>query len=177
MRRLLLLRHAEAASHAGGGDRERPLTSRGRLEAARLGKWLASEHIVPDFAASSDARRTRETLELIASESHFRLPCAVEPRLYDASPPTLLGLMRQARPVVRTLLAVGHNPGFADFASESVGYGDRYALSRMRAGFPPGALAIIDYDADDWSRIAFGEGRLDRFITPDWLEHQAPAAP
>src|SRR3954454_24332411 len=115
MLRLILLRHAKAAPHAGGGDPERPLTQRGRRDAARVGDYLASHGLFPDLAVVSTAKRTRETLDL-ALET-FGEPCPVyaEPQLYLAEDATLLELMHATPPFVRLMLAVGHNPGFHDF--------------------------------------------------------------
>lgn len=169
MYRLVLLRHGKAAPYAGGGDHERPLVARGREAAARVGRYLAEEHLVPDFAAVSDALRTRETWDALAPELPHRIPHRLEPRLYEASAGALLDLLRQSPDDMRMMIAVGHNPGFADLALMLIGYGDRYAASRMRAKFPTCAFAILDFDVDTWRAVGPGLGRLDRFITPKSL--------
>jgi phosphohistidine phosphatase len=169
MLRLILLRHAKAAPHAGGGDPERPLTHRGRRDAARVGEYFAGHGLFPDLAVVSTAKRTRETLDL-ALET-FGEPCPVyaEPRLYLAEAPTLLDLMHATPPFVQLLLAVGHNPGFNDYALMMTGHGDRHARARLEAGFPTAAFAVIDFDAQSWADVQPGSGVLDRFITPDDL--------
>ena len=60
-RRLLLVRHAQAA--AGPVDAERPLTKRGALHAAAIGSWLAQAGLVPDRVLVSPARRALQTWE------------------------------------------------------------------------------------------------------------------
>ena len=171
MRRLILLRHAKAASHAGGGDSERPLTGRGRTDASRMGRYLASELLIPDMAVVSHAKRTRETLELVLAEMELgvRIPIHVEPRLYNADPLMLIDLLRDTPDRIRTLLLVGHNPGVGDLAQDLVGSGDRYARKRMEDGFPTSALAVIHIAGEDWASVASGRGRLDRFIQQDNL--------
>ena len=169
MRRLLLLRHAKAAALAGGGDHARPLALRGRGDAPRLGAWLAGRGDAPDLALVSDARRARETFDLLAAGFHEPIEARSEPRIYDAAPGALLKLAQGAPASARTLLLVGHNPGMAELAICLTGHGDRYAFSRMRAKFPPAGLAILDFDADAWADIAIGAGRLDCFVTPAQL--------
>lgn len=170
MLRLILLRHADAAAFAGGGDAERPLTQRGRQEAQRVGDYLAGAGLFPDLAVVSSAKRARETLDL-ALET-FGEPCPVyaEPRLYLAEAPTLLDLMQATPPFVQLLLAVGHNPGFHDYATLMVGHGDPFARSRLEQGFPTAGLAVIDFDAPNWAQAQIGTGVLDRFVTPADLD-------
>lgn len=169
MYRLILLRHGKAAPFAGGGDHERPLLDRGREAAARVGRYLAEEHLIPDFAAVSDALRTRETWDAVAAQFPHRIPHRLEPRLYEASAASLLDLLRQSPDDMRCMLSIGHNPGFADLALTLIGYGDRYAASRLRAKYPTCAFAILDFDVESWREVGPGTGRLDRFITPKSL--------
>lgn len=169
MYRLILLRHGKAAPFAGGGDHERPLVQRGREAAARVGRYLADEHLTPDFAAVSDALRTRETWDAVSAEWTHRIPHRLEPRLYEASAESLLALLRQSPDDMRLMLAIGHNPGFVELALMLIGYGDRYAAARLRAKFPTCAFAVLDFDVDSWREVAPGTGRLDRFITPKSL--------
>ena len=169
MLRLCLLRHAKAAALAGGGDHARPLALRGREDAARVGAWLAAHPAIPDLALVSDARRARETFEFAAAAFAEPVSARLEPRIYNASPGVLLALAQAEPETVHTLMLVGHNPGMAELAQLLAGYGDRYAASRMRAGFPACALAILDFDAGSWSAIRAGAGRLDCYITPAQL--------
>jgi phosphohistidine phosphatase len=168
MRRLLLLRHAKAASPGGTRDIDRPLAHRGREAAPLMGAYLKDEQLFPDLALVSSATRTQQTWDLVqpalgAVETRF------EPRIYEAPAERLLTVLREVEPSVRTLLMIGHNPGFADLARALSGHGDRYAFSRMVQKYPTAGLAIIDFDVDDWAAVRPGGGRLDRFVTPKSL--------
>ena len=167
MRRLMLLRHAEAAPLVPGGDLERPLADSRRAAAQGLGAYLAQEQLYPDLVLVSPARRTRETWEALSAS--VEAPMRVEPRLYDGDPERLLALVQEAEPTVRGLLLVGHNPGTAELARRLVGHGDRYAAARMAKGYPTAGLAVIDFAVDGWAEAAPGGGRLDRFVTPESL--------
>jgi phosphohistidine phosphatase len=168
MRRLMLLRHAKSARPPGVADIDRPLAPRGRDAAARMGAYLRDEALVPDVALVSSSRRTRETWDLVAPaldgvEARF------EPRIYEAPEARLLAVLREVEPEVRTLLMIGHNPGFEDLAARLVGGGDRSASERLSEKFPTAALAVIDFEADSWAEVAAGAGRLERFVTPKSL--------
>lgn len=170
MRRLVLLRHAKADAHSAGGDRQRPLTRRGEEDARGIGRYLAKEGLVPDLAVTSDARRAKRTLDLVleAFPSHIAHHVAhrVDNVLYLAGADRLLDHLRQTPGEVSTLLAVGHNPGFAELAIALAGGGSPDDLFRMRSKYPTAALAILDFDADEWGGVCPGEARLDRFVTP-----------
>jgi phosphohistidine phosphatase len=169
MLRLILLRHAQAAAHAGGGDSERPLTLAGRAEARLMGDYLAAEHLAPDLAVVSHARRARETLTLVLEVAGSSPQILEEPRLYLAEPPTLLDLMRMTPSHVRCLLCVGHNPGFHDYALQMMSQSASDAHEPLQDGLPTAGLIVIDFDAVRWDEVRVGSGTLERFVTPDDL--------
>jgi phosphohistidine phosphatase len=168
MRRLILLRHAKSDWSGGGLDIDRPLATRGREAAPRMAAYLKDEALLPDLALVSSARRTRETWDLVKpslGETEVRF----EPRIYEAPVARLLTVVQEVEASVRTLLMVGHNPGFQDLSRRLVGHGDRYAFARLSEKFPTAAVAVLDFDVDAWSGVAEGGGRLDRFVTPKTL--------
>jgi phosphohistidine phosphatase len=63
-------------------------------------------------------------------------------------------------------MLIGHNPGLGHLAGSLCGSGPRKALERMRAKFPTGALAVIEFDIDRWNELAAGTGRLRAFVRP-----------
>ncbi|MCC2108626.1 MAG: histidine phosphatase family protein [Hyphomicrobiales bacterium] len=169
MRRLVLLRHSKAAREAGGGDRERPLTRRGREDAARVGRYLVEEKLIPNLAVVSDAHRTRETLECLMAETGRRFKTLIDPALYLAEDFILLGELHKTPELVQTMLVVCHNPGLADFALRICGSGDAQSLAHMEMKYPTSGLALIDFGNTPWANIKWGQGRLDRFVTPSML--------
>lgn len=168
MLRLLLLRHAKSARPDGVADIDRPLATRGREASPRMGAYLAAEGLAPDLALVSSARRTRETWEL-AGPPLGAVPMRVEPRIYEAPSGRLLTVVQEVEAPVRTLLLVGHNPGFEDLARQLAGRGDRDALARLGQKYPTAALAVIDFPVENWVEVASGSGRLERFVTPKSL--------
>ncbi|MCC5977618.1 MAG: histidine phosphatase family protein [Salinarimonas sp.] len=174
MKRLILLRHAKSDWPAGVDDLERPLNPRGREAAPRMGRYLAEEGLLPDRAIVSPAQRTRETFELVAQAlsdiAGEKLQMQVDPRIYEAPPEHLLQAVRETDDSVRTLLMVGHNPGTQELAQRLIGFGDRYAFSRLAQKYPTAGLTVLDFDIESWRDVMEREARLDRFVTPKGLD-------
>ncbi|MHC4958936.1 MAG: SixA phosphatase family protein [Planctomycetota bacterium] len=108
---ILVFRHAKSSWESGARtDFERPLSSRGKRDAPRMGRWLAEQHLVPDLVVSSPAKRARQTARR-ASEAMGLDPDAIlfKDEIYEASLTALLGVLAEC-PEGRVML-VGHNPG------------------------------------------------------------------
>jgi phosphohistidine phosphatase len=176
MRRLLLLRHAKAeTAKPGRRDHDRILAERGQSDAERLGVYLTRHALVPDQALVSDAARTRETWTLLAQSFEQRFDddddaVRLDGDLYEASPETILRVIQETEPEVGTLLVVGHNPGLQQLAALLIASGDVDARRRLQEAFPTTALAVIHFATDDWSGVHPSGGRLEHFITPQWLK-------
>jgi phosphohistidine phosphatase len=167
MRRLMLLRHAKSDwSLPGQTDHDRDLAPRGRKAAPLMGRYLAEHGMIPDRVIVSTAKRTRETWRLVAGALPRVPPVEFEDRIYEASPRDILAAIADTPASVRSLLVIGHNPGFQDTANLLVASGDKRLRSSLAEKFPTGALAVIDLDIDDWSSIKPGIGRLENFVTP-----------
>jgi phosphohistidine phosphatase len=170
MARLLLLRHAKTErAEAGERDRDRKLTARGRADASAIGAYIVRHRLVPDLVLTSPATRAEETLTGVAAE--FAKPQRVvrEERIYNASPDTLIRLIRETRGA-KTLLVVGHNPGLHDVALALIASGDTETRERLAEKLPTSGLVVIDFAFDDWSRLHINSGRLERFVSPRSIE-------
>jgi phosphohistidine phosphatase len=170
MKRLLLLRHAKAAPHDPARDRERPLIARGRSDASRLGRYIASEQFGVEAAVHSGVKRAKETLAAVIAELPKKPPVSVEPSLYEQPTASVVKALRALPDENHTLLIVGHNPSMAGVAHYLAGEGEESALERMAAKFPTSGLAVVDFDIAHWTDIRRGEGRLFSFVTPTSLE-------
>lgn len=165
----MLLRHAKSAWPDGVEDHERPLDARGRKAAPAMGRFMAAQGLVPDLAIVSTARRAGETWALVRAGFPRKVAQRREKRIYEASPDAILAVVRETPARARTLLVVGHNPGFEDLAQKLAGAGDRSALARLRRKYPTAGLAVIDFGVERWSEVTDGGGRLALFETPKRL--------
>ena len=160
MRRLMLLRHAKTETDAPSGqDQDRRLDNRGRSDAAEIGSWIATHPPFPDLVLVSPAVRAHQTWDIAWEAMKDRVPQpAVEflPELYGAEPAQLLQAVRMAASTdpKRLMLA---------------GSGDKAAKKAIDDNLPTSGLAVLDFEIDDWSDVAFRRGRLVLFVSPKLL--------
>jgi phosphohistidine phosphatase len=132
--------------------------------AALLGVYLAQERLAPDLALCSSARRAVETWQRASAELPRAPRLRREDGLYLASADELLERVRRVDDAVRSLLLVGHNPGFVELATRLAG-SDSGALARI-GKFPTACLASFALARGGWSALAPGRISLVRFVRP-----------
>lgn len=154
------MRHAKSDYPDGTPDHERPLAGRGRRDAPRVGKWLASHGYRPDLVLCSTARRARQTWDLVAAELGSQPPVRYEPRIYEASPLGLLLLVRELPAEAGTAMILGHNPGLGDLAAGLSG--------GQVTSFPTAAVAVLRI-AGPWESATPEDGTRLALITPATL--------
>ncbi len=163
MKRLLLIRHAKSSwDDPALADHDRPLAPRGRHAAERMRGHLEASGIEPELVLCSPARRTRETLDLLAP-AFGAAERSIEEGLYGATSAELLERVRRVSDDTRTVALIGHNPGIQDLALGLADGGT--GLDRAREKFPTGALAVLGFDGS-WLHLGAGTARLESFVTP-----------
>lgn len=164
-RQLILLRHAKS-DWPDVPDRDRPLAKRGRRDAPRIGRWLHDHGYLPDVVVCSNARRARQTWDLVAPELGRSPSVTFEPRAYAASAHTLLYLAQELPGKYHAALLIGHNPGLAELANSLAeplaGNGN---LSPADLRLPTAAVAIFEFD-EDWPALTPGHARLLAYTAP-----------
>lgn len=170
MKRLLLLRHAEAEpASSGGGDRNRPLTPAGLADAAALGHFLDAHGCLADLALSSDARRAQETLDGLSAALRVQPEARFDAAIYRADADELLAYVQAHGGAAHCLLLVGHNPAVGELARGLARQGDEAARAELARGFPPAGLAIFGLTCAAWEDLDTGCAALERFVTPAML--------
>lgn len=167
MRRLLLMRHAKAETPGSRPDFDRALASRGKHAAPLVGEELQKSGIVPDRILCSPSARTRQTLELAAAKFDADPETEFPEELYNAETDIYLEQIRLHGGRAETLMVVGHNPSTQEAAGLLAGPGGDLPLP---ADYPTGAVAVFDFDLDDWADLRPRTGRLRRFVRPRELE-------
>ena len=167
MLQLLLMRHAKSAWDLPDlDDYDRPLADRGIETAPRMAKEIATRGLTPHTVLCSAAQRARETLALALPHFKDGATIFISPALYEAEAPDLLIAVQGAGRAPSPLLLVGHNPALEDFARLLANDDGREDYRAMRMKFPTAAVAVIEFDGEDWSRIGPGYGQLVAFIRP-----------
>lgn len=160
MSTLLVLRHAQAAPETpSSSDKERALTEHGRRAAARMGRLVKDEGLLPDLVLSSSARRTRETVSEFRDASGYAGPIHYLDELYLAEVSNIVDVIAARAGASRRVLLVGHNPGLEDFVARLTG--ESVSLS-------PAALVECTFDLASFRALGDGQqGRLERLFRPD----------
>jgi phosphohistidine phosphatase len=162
-----LLRHAKSSwGQPDLNDFDRPLNKRGERAALVVGKFLQQEGIRPDLVLCSEARRTMQTWEAIRPFLPRRTVLETSASIYEAGLDQLFRALADFGGGAKTLLMIGHNPGFERLALALCQGRSNEDLLRLQDKFPTGALAFIDLDTEEWSACAPGIGNLTRFVTP-----------
>ena len=171
MKTLFVLRHAKASRDAPSGiDFDRPLNLRGRKAAVAVGHELRARKSAIDAIVASPAARVSETVTGVIEGSGYTFAPLWDRRIYDASPESLIEVIREADDTVERLLIVGHNPGLQhlllDLAEDDPG-GLRGSAA---ASFPTAALAELRLEVEHWREVAPRRGRIVSLFRPRHLD-------
>jgi len=170
MKALFVLRHAKAERDSDTGkDFDRPLAKRGSSNAETIGREMRAHGLDPDLVLSSPAKRAAETVEAVA-RGYGPLRPNFEPRIYEASADCLIEVVRGVDDKAERLLLVGHNPGLERLLIELAHNDERGLRNRVAAGYPTAALAIVELQANHWSEVAPGSGKIVELILPKELD-------
>jgi phosphohistidine phosphatase len=163
--RLVLMRHAKSDWFSGDDDDfSRPLSDRGLRDARQMARWLNDGGYLASAIWCSPARRTRQTLELVADTAGVDLGARTEwtDELYHASAATLRSLLRRAGRGP-SLLVLGHNPGLEELLAFLVD--DQHSFGGFTKRFPTAAVYALDV-LGEFSEMKAGCARI--------IAHQRP---
>ena len=136
---LYLLRHAHAGNPDAwtGDDAERPLSAKGRGQADRLARYLASIELKLDAIVTSPKVRARQTAEPVAAALGVKY--ITDARLAGHLDEEVLEAIVKDAGGDRVLL-VGHDPDFSELAASLSGSQDlplkKGALARFESSGP-----------------------------------------
>lgn len=169
VKRLLLLRHAKSGWDVPvARDYDRPINERGKLASAAMGAYIRDRDIAVDAVVASPAVRVSETLDhFLPAAGLERLEAHWDRRIYLASAASLIECVQDLPESADNVLMSGHNPGLEDLILDLVPDDGKNAdRDAVEQGFPTGALAMIEFDADAWRNVDVGMGRLVGFTRP-----------
>ncbi|AXQ29181.1 hypothetical protein D0B54_10995 [Solimonas sp. K1W22B-7] len=160
MRLLSLVRHAKSSwDYEELSDFERPLNERGRRDAPQMAQRAYRLLGRPDRLVSSPALRAITTAHVFAEAFGLGMDeIQLQPKIYEASPGTLLQLLRQLDDADGHVMLFGHNPGFSQLA----GLLAPCPFDEM----PTCAVVQLALDIDHWRDAAPGQGKLRHYLYP-----------
>ena len=172
MKTLGLFRHAKSDwNDARLRDFDRPLNQRGRNGAGLMGIHIRDYGVLWKRIIASPAVRVTQTIELAAQAAGQTPPLNWDRRIYLASSPTLMELLREQDGDPATILMVGHNPGLEDLIFDLVpDDGTSPLRDVVEDKFPTAAFAVMELDIENWRDIDDGCARLVHLMRPRDLD-------
>ncbi len=145
MKTLTLVRHAKSSwKDTSLRDRDRPLNKRGQRDAPIMGKRLNEHGIRPSLIVSSPAKRAWTTAKVFAKELSYPLEFLQrDDNLYLASVDRILDVIVAQDEGFNSLMIVGHNPGFTDFAN--------FLSPGLTHNLPTAGVVSVRIDQDHWN--------------------------
>lgn len=164
---LSIVRHAKSSWGTPSlRDIDRPLNTRGKSQAQKLGTFLSDHELLPDLIICSSAKRARQTLKHLKKKWTTDAEIIVEDQLYLASPGTITTLLEELGNQHDHIMIIGHNPGLHMLAMRLAHHGKADDLDVLMEKYPTATLSVIQSDANKWEDIESGSGELKHFITP-----------
>jgi phosphohistidine phosphatase len=164
-RELLILRHAKSDWDTGAAnDYDRPLSKRGHQDAPRVGRFLLSQGLQPDYIVSSPAKRAKQTVIAVCDEMGIgQNQIKWDSRIYHAAAGSLLNVLNDCPDHAQRVLIAGHNPGLEillqNLCNHDIPMPDDYKL------MPTGAVAALEI-LSDWKNLEGGLARLVSLTRP-----------
>lgn len=153
-KQLLIFRHAKSDwANADMSDFNRPLNSRGLVDAPAMGKRLKELKIRPEMVISSPAMRALSTAKLVSHEINFPAEAIqTNKSIYDATCSQLLKLVNSFDNGSDFIALFGHNNGITDLAV--------YLTDEDIFNIPTCGMVLISFPFDDWAMVSKANGEM-----------------
>lgn len=166
MKRLFLLRHAQADPAFGHSDIERSLSAYGKSQALALGRLMDEKTYTPAICFCSEAIRTRQTLDGLTQNLNITNQ-KFDQTVYAGSSGDYFALIQSADDKHDSLLLVAHNPSIFDLALRLNRADETPTYTKLLRGYKPATLSVIDCTVDSWANIQLNENTLSDLLDPD----------
>jgi phosphohistidine phosphatase len=158
---LYLVRHAHTEDRAPMfKDFDRELTGRGVMDAARMGRHLATKEIAIQRLVTSSAVRAFQTVKVMAEQLHYEVEnIECEDKLYDGGPQAYLQVVNHTPEDCELLMLCGHNPDISYFAE--------YLTHSSEVGsMEKGSIMVIEFEGLSWAEVSGKTGTFVKYESP-----------
>ncbi|MEX0646389.1 MAG: histidine phosphatase family protein [Balneolaceae bacterium] len=165
-KKILLMRHAKSTQNSGLRDFDRPLNSRGKQDASRMGRYLKELQLIPDQIFSSPAVRTKSTSQIVTVELELKADIIRwEEDFYFADTAAYLTAIQHAGGQAEVVMTVGHNP-MTEQAVTTLSH------APFQKHMPTAAVVCLETEVDSWAEVTAGSCKLLWMITPKELNSE-----
>ena len=167
-RLLLLMRHGKAESGSGQPDHDRVLAEKGVTQAQLVGEYLTAQHVQVAQVLVSDAQRTTQTWEAVASTMPgFDGEVSFHEEIYTGGAADVLALLHGVDSRLPVVLVVGHEPTISTLASALAEEdSDAAAIAQARIGMPTGSVAVLSGALGSWEELKEESLTLHTIVRP-----------
>ena len=160
MKTLTILRHAKSSwKDTGLSDHDRPLNKRGERDAPIMASRIQQAGIRPSLILSSPAVRAWTTAKVVAKKISYPIEfLQCDERLYNAGVRRIIDVLAEQDIGFNSIMIVGHNPGFTDFAN--------YLVPGLTHNIPTCSFVSVTVDSDDWNLKADKNAELVTYDYP-----------
>ena len=161
MKTLLLIRHAKSSwKDETLPDRERPLNTRGKIDAPLMGQILFEKNIIPDLVLSSTAKRAKKTAQKIFFDIYGFMESQIHltDDLYFTGVPFHMLIINTLLDKKNTVALVGHNPDFVDLID--------FLTNESVQEMPTSGVYCLDFDVNSWKEVKKNTGKVRFFEYP-----------
>ncbi|MEA3479029.1 MAG: histidine phosphatase family protein [Bacteroidota bacterium] len=163
MKTLYIVRHAKSSwDYPELMDEERPLLDKGKKRTKKVVDFLLTKGVSLDSVKSSHAVRALETARIIAHAVHFPVDdIIVEKQIYHASAEQLFDQFNDLSDNIQSLMMVGHNPTFTNFAN--------YFLDSGIEWLPTSGIVSISFDTESWVDVMKAKRKTNFVVYPKMI--------
>ena len=155
MKKLYLLRHAQATGGFDVADKDRALTDHGMHQAKTIGASLPDI----DLCLCSSALRTCMTYDNVIKGGANIKNVDYQDALYNAPAGDLLHAIQNAGDVENILL-IAHNPGIHQVVNMLVNDDDSSLRERLRFDYAPATLCALSCEVTSWADLQMAQNQL-----------------
>jgi phosphohistidine phosphatase len=163
MKKLLLVRHAEAYSeYCGGPDKDRSITIGGMQEIESIKSKMANNFSDISVVFCSNAKRARQTLEGIKSSLPTNIEIFYDDDLYASDADTVMKKLRKISDKHEGVLVIAHNPALSEILINI----NIYNNIKLPKVMPTCGIVIGESVANKWSEIDQNNIKITNFLDP-----------
>ncbi len=159
-RTLQIVRHGKSSwDYDSLSDIDRPLKLRGIKNAYEMARRMKIRNSLPKLILSSPANRALHTAVIFARVFELSFEqLSIEAKLYETGEERLLQLLKNIPDEVTSIMLVGHNPVFTNFANLFV--------STPIANIPTAGVVSLTFDAASWKDVGKDTVKEENFDFP-----------